>query len=181
MRHYLRFATIIVLGALVGKLSWAESAAEPPLAPEPTGIARWISSDPLTLESQRGKVIVLHFWTFGCINCQHNLPFYNQWRKDFPADRLQIIGVHTPETEGEADEDSVATQVQKLEIKYPVAVDNELATWRAYQNRYWPAIYLIDKSGRVRYRWDGELEYNDAGGDKSMRARIDRLLREQPE
>lgn len=147
-------------------------------APVLTGITQWINSKPLVLKDLRGKVVVLHFWTFGCINCQHNLPYYNRWRTDFSKDDLQIIGVHTPETSAEADEKNVATRVHDLGIKYPVTVDNESATWTAYKNRYWPSIYLIDKQGRVRYRWDGELEYKDSGGDKSLRTKIKALLAE---
>lgn len=165
----------------MSRLFATEDAATAPLAPEPVGITRWINSDPLTLESQRGKVVVLHFWTFGCINCQHNLPYYNQWREDFPAGSLQIVGVHTPESSGEADIESVVAHVKQLGIIYPVAVDNERATWQAYKNRYWPSIYLIDKTGRVRSHWDGELEYQNAGGDKKMRANIEQLLAEEPQ
>jgi thiol-disulfide isomerase/thioredoxin len=141
-------------------------------------ITQWINSKPLALKALHGKVVVLHFWTFGCINCRHNLPYYNRWQTDFAKDDVQIIGVHTPETAGEADERMVRARVGELGIKYPVAVDNESATWKAYQNRYWPSIYLIDKQGQVRFRWDGELEYQDSGGDKSMRVRIKALLAE---
>lgn len=147
-------------------------------APELAGISRWVNSNGLKLADQKGKVIVLHFWTFGCINCQRNLPYYNKWQEEFSNDDIQIVGVHTPETTGEADFDQVSQHVKKLGIKYPVAVDNDSSTWCAYDNRYWPSIYLIDKSGNVRYRWDGELEYQDAGGDKAIRAKIKELLAE---
>jgi len=177
MRNTFR-AAIVVLGVLVSRLFATEDASTAPQAPEPTGISRWINSEPLTLESQRGKVVVLHFWTFGCINCQHNLPYYNQWRKDLAEENVQIVGIHTPETDGEANEGDVVAAVKKLGIEYPVAIDNERATWQAYKNRYWPAIYLIDKSGRVRYRWDGELEYQNAGGDKKVLSIIKRLMAE---
>lgn len=181
MRTAFRAATVIFLGVFVGRLSATEDVAEAPPAPEPAGITHWITSDPLTLASQRGKVVVVHFWTFDCINCQHNLPYYNQWRKDFTEDDVQIIGVHTPETDGEADKERVAAHVKQFEISYPVAVDNQRATWQAYRNRYWPAIYLIDRTGHVRYRWDGELEYQNSGGDKKVRSIIQRLLAEKSE
>jgi peroxiredoxin len=145
-------------------------------APEPTQIDHWINSDGLKLADQKGKVIVLQFWTFGCINCQHNLPYYDKWQADFAKQDVQIIGVHTPETSFEAEPKNVAAQVTKLKIKYPVAIDTDGATWKAYENHYWPSIYLIDKQGQIRYRWDGELEYKDAGGDKLMRAKIKELL-----
>jgi peroxiredoxin len=145
-------------------------------APELTQIDHWINTDGLKLSDQRGKVVVLHFWTFGCINCQHNLPYYNKWQADFAKEDVQIIGVHTPETTVEADPKTVATQAAKLKIKYPVAIDSDGATWKAYENRFWPSIYLIDKQGQIRYRWEGELEYRDAGGDKLLRVKIKELL-----
>lgn len=151
-----------------------------PQAPELAEITDWINSKPLELKGLRGKVVVLHFWTLGCINCQHNLPYYNRWRADFPGDKLAIVGVHTPETSTEYNTDNVAARVKKLEIKYPVAIDNKLATWKAYKNRYWPSVYVIDKQGRVRLRWDGELEYRDKGGDKLVRAKIQEFLAEAP-
>jgi thiol-disulfide isomerase/thioredoxin len=147
-------------------------------APELTGISQWINAKPLTLKDLRGKVVVLHFWTFGCINCRHNLPYYNRWQSDLAKDDLRIIGVHTPETAAEADEKNVVARVRELGIKYPVAVDNESATWKAFKNHYWPSIYLIDKQGRVRFRWDGELEYEGSGGDKLLRDKIKALLAE---
>jgi thiol-disulfide isomerase/thioredoxin len=181
MRGAFCAATIVALGILVAQ-AWADDdSAQAPQAPEPIGIVQWINAKPLSLKSQRGKVVVLHFWTFGCINCQRNLQFYNQWRKDFPSGKLQIIGVHTPEFDHEADPDNVASSVKERKITYPVAIDNDRRTWRAYRNRYWPAIYLIGKRGRVRYRWDGELEHQDAGGDKLMRAKIKALLAETDE
>jgi peroxiredoxin len=164
-------------------------AAEPPStkiedvpvpAPALTGIKAWENSSGLTLADLKGKVVVLHFWTFGCVNCQRNLPVYNRWQKDFAAKGIVILGVHTPETEDETKKENVAEQVKKREIKYPVAVDTEGASWRAYGNRYWPAIYLIDRRGKIRFRWDGELESNNAHGDFIIRKKIDALLAEKP-
>jgi peroxiredoxin len=148
-------------------------------APEFAGIARWINGDVIKLANLQGKVIVLHFWTFGCINCQRNLPLYNRWYADFTKSDVQIIGVHTPETNGEGELESVTANVQKLGIKYPVAVDNERATWDAYGNRYWPSVYLIDKRGQVRYRWDGELESGGQHGDAVIRGKVRELLAEK--
>jgi peroxiredoxin len=147
-------------------------------APELTQIDQWLNSGGLKLADQKGKVVILHFWTYACINCQHNLPYYNKWQEDFAKEDVQIIGVHTPETSDEADPKKVAAQVKKLDIKYPVAIDSAGATWKAYDNHYWPSIYLIDKQGRIRYRWDGELEYQNAGGNKILREKIKVLLAE---
>jgi peroxiredoxin len=163
---------------VVTKLLGQQPQASMHPAPELTKIDHWINSDGLNLADQKGKVVVLHFWTFGCINCQHNLPYYNQWRDDFADSEVQIIGVHTPETSNEADFNNIAAEVKKLGIKYPVAVDTAAATWKAYDNHYWPSIYLIDKRGQIRFRWDGELEYQSAGGDKLLRAKIKELLAE---
>jgi thiol-disulfide isomerase/thioredoxin len=163
---------------IVTKLPGKEPETTHRQAPELTGISQWIGSDGFKLADLKGKVVVLHFWTFGCINCQHNLPYYNKWQEDFAKKDVQIVGVHTPETSAEADATNVAAEVKRLNIKYPVAVDSASATWKAYENRYWPSVYLIDKQGNIRYRWDGELEYQDAGGDKAMRAKIKELLAE---
>ena len=122
---------------------------------------------------------MLHFWTFGCINCQRNLPLYNAWQKDFVGKDLQIIGVHTPETDDEAKAENIVAQVKKRHIEYPAAFDRDGDSWRAYGNRYWPAVYLIDRHGKVRFRWEGELESNGAGGDSIMRRRIQSLLAEK--
>jgi thiol-disulfide isomerase/thioredoxin len=174
-------AATIGLALIMNVLSAAESKPREGKAPELVGITQWINSKPLALEKLKGKVVVLHFWTFGCINCRHNLPYYNAWRTDFSNDQLEIIGVHTPETALEGDAKLVATRVKELGIKYPVAIDSDYATWKAYKNRYWPRIYLIDKRGRVRFRWDGELEYQNSGGDTTIRAKVKELLSENNE
>ena len=183
IHHRIKMASLISAALLSAILADRLSAQEPrskfPQAPELTAIDSWVNSEALTLADQKGKVVVLHFWTFGCINCQRNLPHYNKWFEDFAKDKVTIIGVHTPETANEADEKNVAKEVKKLKIKYPVAIDGERATWQAYRNQWWPSIYLIDKAGRVRFRWDGELEYQEAGGDKIVRAKIKELLAER--
>jgi peroxiredoxin len=173
-------ATFLAILLIVATFLAKRLAADEPRPPAPqfAGISQWLNSKPLTIESQRGKVVVLHFWTFDCINCQHNLPYYSRWRHDFAEKDVQIIGVHTPETSDEADAQQVASHVKQLGIEYPVAIDGNRATWAAYNNRVWPSVYLIDKQGRIRYRWDGELEYQDAGGDKLVRVKIEALLAE---
>ncbi len=171
-------AVAIVSAASGIRLSADEPETKYPPAPQLTEIADWINSDGLTLADQQGKVVVLHFWAFGCINCQRNLPRYNAWQKDFAQDQVQIIGVHTPETADEADSEKLAAQIRKRRIAYPVAVDRSAATWKAYENRFWPTVYVIDRRGRIRYRWEGELEYRQAGGDRIVRAKIKELLAE---
>ncbi len=148
-------------------------------APELAGIKGWENSKGGKLADLKGQVVVVHFWTFGCINCQRNLPIYNAWQRDFGGKGLQIIGIHTPETADEAKTANIAEQIKNRGIEYPVAVDTEGATWKAFGNRYWPAIYLIDRDGKVRFRWEGELEINNAHGDSIMRQKMKALLAEK--
>lgn len=128
-------------------------------APELTGIAGWINSDPLTLQSLRGKVVLIDFWTYSCINCIRTFPYVTSWYNTYEKDGLVVIGVHTPEFVFEQERDNVVEAVERYGIRYPVAQDNGYKTWQAYQNRYWPAHYLIDAKGVIRYRHFGEGEY----------------------
>jgi cytochrome c biogenesis protein CcdA/thiol-disulfide isomerase/thioredoxin len=134
----------------------AENAA---LAPEVQGIAQWINSKPLTVRGLRGKVVLIDFWTYSCVNCLRTLPHLKEWDRAYRDDGLTIIGVHAPEFAFERVPGNVRAAVRKLGIRYPVALDNDFATWRAYANEYWPAKYLIDRAGRVRYFHFGEGEY----------------------
>lgn len=121
-------------------------------APELTGIAAWINSPPLTMESLRGKVVLVDFWTYSCINCIRTQPYLNTWYEKYEKDGLVIIGVHAPEFAFEKIENNVRESSQKSGIKYPIALDNDFQTWNAYANRYWPAKYLIDKDGNIVYK-----------------------------
>jgi cytochrome c biogenesis protein CcdA/thiol-disulfide isomerase/thioredoxin len=128
-------------------------------APEIRGIDEWINSKPLSLEQLRGKVVLIDFWTYSCVNCLRTLPHLKAWDRAYRKDGLTIIGVHSPEFAFERVPKNVRTAVRKLGIRYPVALDNDFATWRAYANEYWPAKYLVDRTGRVRYVHFGEGEY----------------------
>lgn len=135
----------------------------PPVdAPELTGIQEWINSDPLTLEELKGKVVLIDFWTYSCINCIRTLPFINEWHQKYADDGLVIIGVHAPEFAFEQVPENVQQAVDDYEIEYPVALDNDFATWRAYSNRYWPAKYFIDREGNIRHAHFGEGKYNES-------------------
>ncbi|VVO31748.1 cytochrome c biogenesis protein DipZ [Pseudomonas fluorescens] len=127
----------------------------PPLA----GAVEWLNSAPLSSESLRGKVVLVDFWTYDCINCQHTLPYVKDWAKKYEKDGLVVIGVHTPEYPYEKIIDNVRKQVKQLGIGYPVAIDNNYAIWRAFDNQYWPAHYFIDAKGQVRYSHFGEGRY----------------------
>ncbi len=146
--------------------------------PEFKTVNAWINTPSLTLSALKGKVAVVHFYTYGCINCIRNLPHYTDWRRRFVSKGLQVVGIHRPETPSEY---SVATVKQKATdagIQYPVAIDNDAANWHAWGNRVWPSVYLVDKEGFVRYWWYGELNWQGTPGENRMRARIEALLKE---
>ena len=128
-------------------------------AAEIEGITAWINSDPLTIAELRGKVVLVDFWTYTCINCIRTLPFLKLWNSRYADDGLVIIGVHSPEFEFEKDFDNVTKATMDKGVVWPVALDNDFATWQNYSNRYWPAKYLIDKDGVVRYSHFGEGRY----------------------
>jgi uncharacterized protein (DUF2147 family)/peroxiredoxin len=128
-------------------------------APEFAGIERWLNSEPLTLRGLRGEVVLVDFWTLACGNCVATLPHVAKWDETYRDQGLVVIGVHTPETPEEAKPDAIANAVKRFGIRYPVAEDGTYATWRAYGNHYWPAVYLIDKRGRIAQSWFGEGSY----------------------
>lgn len=135
--------------------------ATPYPAPELTGLTDWINSAaPLRMEDLRGKVVLVDFWTYSCINCIRTLPYVTRWYDRYKDQGFVVIGVHAPEFAFERDPDNVREAVREHGIHYPVALDNTAATWAAYHNRYWPAHYLIDRSGRVVYTHFGEGAYD---------------------
>ncbi|KII28923.1 cytochrome C biogenesis protein [Pseudomonas fluorescens] len=127
--------------------------------PSLTGAVEWINSPALTNESLKGKVVLVDFWTFDCINCKHTLPYVKDWAKKYEKDGLVVIGVHTPEYGFERIIDNVKDKVKEYGITYPVAIDNNYAIWRNFDNQYWPAHYIIDAKGQVRYTHFGEGSY----------------------
>jgi cytochrome c biogenesis protein CcdA/thiol-disulfide isomerase/thioredoxin len=130
-------------------------------APSLSGAVQWLNSPALSNESLKGKVVLVDFWTFDCINCKHTLPYVKDWAKKYAKDGLVVIGVHTPEYGFERIVDNVKAKVQEYGITYPVAIDNNYAIWRNFDNQYWPAHYLIDAKGQVRYTHFGEGSYDD--------------------
>jgi cytochrome c biogenesis protein CcdA/thiol-disulfide isomerase/thioredoxin len=130
-------------------------------APEISAGGQWFNSDPLTLKSLKGKVILIDFWTYSCINCQRTFPYLKTWWEKYQEQGLVIIGVHSPEYEFEKDPDNVAKAIEDFDLTYPIVQDNDFDTWQAYQNRYWPAKYLIDKNGQIRYTHFGEGDYDE--------------------
>ena len=141
-------------------------------APDFTGNERWFNSKPLTLKALRGRVVLVDFWTYTCINCIRTLPYTRAWDAAYRSRGLTIVGVHTPEFQFEHDAANVQDAIAQNRLRYPVAQDNDYKTWNAWGNEYWPAKYLIDAKGRVRYAHFGE------GDDKKTEAAIRSLLAE---
>jgi thiol-disulfide isomerase/thioredoxin len=135
----------------------ASSVTLPPF----TGALQWFNSAPLTPQALRGKVVIVNFWTYSCINCLRVLPYINAWANKYRDQGLVVVGVHTPEFAFERSADNVKKAVERLSIDYPVALDSNYAVWRAYHNEYWPALYLADAQGRVRYQHFGEGDYRE--------------------
>jgi thiol-disulfide isomerase/thioredoxin len=128
-------------------------------APDFTGTQRWFNSPPLSLSDLRGRVVLVDFWTYTCINCLRTLPYLEAWDKRYRAAGLTIVGVHSPEFPFEKDASNVASAIRREGIRYPVVQDNDLTTWRAWGNEYWPSEYLIDQRGHVREASFGEGDY----------------------
>jgi thiol-disulfide isomerase/thioredoxin len=131
------------------------------ILPPLDGAVQWLNSPPLTREQLRGKVVLVDFWTYSCINCIRSVPYVRAWYERYRDQGLVVIGVHSPEFAFERDPDNVRKAVADFSIRYPVALDNELAIWRAFNNRYWPAHYIADARGRIRYHHFGEGRTNE--------------------
>ncbi|WP_285429065.1 cytochrome c biogenesis protein DipZ [Pseudomonas sp. lyk4-R2A-8] len=161
-----------VVDYLVSKVKAAPLAANDQGAmPSLSGAVEWLNSPPLTPQALKGKVVLVDFWTYDCINCQHTLPYVKAWAEKYAKDGLVVIGVHTPEYGYERIIDNVKAQVRRLGITYPVAIDNNYAIWRNFDNQYWPARYLIDAKGRIRGSHFGEGRYE--AQERMIRALLD--------
>ena len=136
-------------------------------APDLSGAVQWLNSEPLTAEALKGKVVMVDFWTYSCINCLRALPYVKAWAEKYKDQGLVVIGVHAPEFAFEKDPANVKKAVADLGVTYPVALDNDYKIWRAFNNHYWPAHYFIDASGRIRHHHFGEGDYE--GSEKVIR------------
>ena len=132
------------------------------IMPPLDGAVQWLNSPPLSVADLRGKVVLVDFWTYSCINCLRSLPYVNAWAEKYKDQGLVVIGVHAPEFAFEKDISNVAKAVKDLKINYPVAIDNNFAIWRGFNNRYWPAHYFIDAQGRIRAHHFGEGSYDES-------------------
>ncbi|RBX07066.1 thioredoxin family protein, partial [Escherichia coli] len=162
-----RFSSQSALPDASGSMAMAAKPNEAPLPvegqmPPLDGALQWLNSTPLTTEQLKGKVVLVDFWTYSCINCLRALPYVEAWAKKYGDKGLVVIGVHAPEFAFEKSIDNVKKAVADLGVTYPEAIDNNYAIWRAFKNQYWPAHYFIDASGRIRHHHFGEGEYDQS-------------------
>lgn len=130
------------------------------MLPELQGISQWLNSAPLAITDLKGSVVLVQFWTFACINCQRTLPYITQWHRQYAAQGLKVIGIHTPEFAFKRDINNIKRALRQHKITYSVPVDNEYKTWKAYNNQYWPHLFLADRQGLLRYDHIGEGAYD---------------------
>ena len=149
-------------------------------APALTGAGPWLNGSPTTLSAQRGKVVVLLFWTRDCINCKHNLGYWNDWAKKYAGTNVAVLSVHTPETRSEYSPFATARFARKQGLRFPILVDNDSRIWNAYGVQSWPTEILIDKQGRVRAEYAGELNWEGSGEYKLVARKIEALRVAQP-
>jgi thiol-disulfide isomerase/thioredoxin len=168
IRTFFAATALLVATFLAGTALFVTHAATAPpapadfdKAPEFAGIEKWLNSEPLTVSGLRGKVVLVDFWTYTCINCVRTLPHVRQWYDKYRDKGLVVVGVHTPEYPFEKSTPNVEAALKRFDIRYPVAQDNSYSTWDAYRNQYWPALYLIDASGKIVYTHFGEGRYEE--------------------
>jgi thiol-disulfide isomerase/thioredoxin len=157
----MKTSQLLLAAMLAGAIAIpTETSAEdlPPL----DGATGWLNSQPLTAADLRGKVVLIDFWTYTCINWLRTLPYVRAWAEKYKDQGLVVIGVHSPEFDFEKNVDNVRRAVKDMKVDYPVAIDSDHAIWRAFRNNAWPAIYIVDARGRIRHHHDGEGEYQDA-------------------
>ncbi|MDQ3848704.1 MAG: thioredoxin family protein, partial [Thermoproteota archaeon] len=133
----------------------------PKTSPSLRGATGWLNTRPLTLEGLRGKVVLVDFWTYTCINWIRTLPYVREWASKYQDQGLVVIGVHTPEFSFEKKQENVTRAMKEMNISYPVALDSQYEIWDSFRNQYWPAVYLIDAKGRIRYQKFGEEDYQE--------------------
>ena len=171
---------LLTPGYAMAGLAKMQGASSLPIEKAAPALAEgvWINSKPTTIAAQRGKVVVLTFWTHGCINCKRTLPFWNDWAKRYTGKDVTVLSVHTPELAFERSESNVRRFVKERGITFPVLTDNENTSWDAFGISSWPTTVLIDKQGRIRARWEGELDWNGSGDYKKVEAQIEQLRKE---
>lgn len=149
-----------------------------PMAPELIAVENWHNSQPLTLKSLRGKVVLVHFYAFQCHNCQANFDIYKRWHEKLAEKGVVVLGIQTPETKTERDPAAVCKAANDNGLKFPILVDLDSANWKAWGNTMWPTVYVVDKQGYIRHWWQGELNWQGATGDKTIEQIVDAALAE---
>lgn len=161
-RRFLGAAAMTVVGAQLGAAGCAVQRIFERELPSLGGATGWLNSQPLAADSLRGKVVLVQFCTYTCINWLRTLPYVRAWDEKYKGKGLAVVGVHTPEFPFEKDVDNVRRAVKDMGLNYPVALDNDYAVWRAFKNQYWPALYIVDAQGRIRHHHFGEGEYQQS-------------------
>ncbi len=167
------------LAVMAGVLAGPSFPTAPPLASG--GQQQWVNGVPTTLAAQKGKVVVLAFWTHQCGNCKATLPYWNGWADKYGKNGdVAVLSVHTPELPAERSPEAVRAFVRERGIRFPVVTDNDSKIWNAYHVQAWPTTILIDKQGRVRGRWEGELNWQNSGEFRRVEQGIEMLRKEKP-
>ena len=167
------------LGKLIGEpFSLTELKRIYPLAPELIDSEEWAGTGRTALESERGKVVLVHFYAFQCHNCVANFKHYNRWYETLSKKGVTVIGIQTPETNAERDSKLVQQAAKEQGFGFPVLIDLKSSNWDAWGNTMWPTVYVIDKNGYIRSWWQGELNWQGATGDQTIETLVDELLKE---
>jgi thiol-disulfide isomerase/thioredoxin len=169
-RRFLAAAAMTMAGTQLGLIGFAGTHSGPAVdrlpvegnLPTLAGASGWLNSQPLTAPGLRGKVVLVDFWTYTCINWRRTLPYVRAWAAKYRDHGLVVIGVHSPEFAFERNIDNVRWAVKDMKIDYPVAIDSDHAVWNAFNNEYWPALYFVDAQGRIRHHQFGEGEYQES-------------------
>lgn len=164
-----------------GQSATTSTAKDPRIPPELVG-GPWLNTEggkPVTLASRQGKVTLVAYWTFACSNCQANMPAYRRLLEKYRPKGVELVSIHTPELKIERDVEEVKKHLAKFKIDYPVLIDGQGDNWKRWVMEVWPTIFVLDKQGRVRYRWIGELAWQGAKGEEKVASVIEDLLREK--
>jgi thiol-disulfide isomerase/thioredoxin len=172
-------AAILALSSCLVAVNSNAAEADPKPAPEftETDADAWINSKPLKLSDLRGKVVLVDFWAFECWNCYRSFPWLNALESRYAPQGLHVIGVHSPEFDHEKDADAVRAKTREFKLHHPVMLDNDFSYWKALNNRFWPAYYLIDKSGNIRALYVGETHEGDRRAQE-IEAKVKELMAE---
>jgi thiol-disulfide isomerase/thioredoxin len=162
MRTMLFTASTILFASIFGVTGTGEQSFNRKGEPSLSGANSWLNSQPLNLMDLRGKVVLIDFWTYTCINWRRTLPYIRAWAFKYKDQGLIVIGVHSPEFSFEQKLENVTAAIHEMNIEYPVALDNQYEIWHSFQNAYWPALYLIDAKGKIRYHKFGEGDYQES-------------------